>query len=305
MKAILSKWMTFRARRIISAAVLSIVLLSVASNSAVAADFKDNNTALTAHIIKLNTGVTLEYVTQGKEDGQPIILLHGGGDSWHSWLRVLPLIPPQYRVYAITLRGHGLSDHPHSGYARVDFAHDIIAFIDQLHIEKPVIAGHSLGTMVAQAIAVIAPDHVSKLVLAGSPARIPKTATVEEITKRQSKPTVDVDFARDFQFSTVYSPIPADFAEIVVADAAKLQDYVWHGIKVGLSGDHFEDQLSKIQAPTLVLWGEKDTLVTREETDLLLSKVKTATLKVYPNTGHGVHWERPEEFTKDLVEFIQ
>jgi hypothetical protein len=60
MKAILSKWMTFRARRIISAAVLSIVLLSVASNSAVAADFKDNNTALTAHIIKLNTGVTLE-----------------------------------------------------------------------------------------------------------------------------------------------------------------------------------------------------------------------------------------------------
>jgi non-heme chloroperoxidase len=157
--------------------------------------------------------------------------------------------------------------------------------------------------MVAQAIAVIAPDHVSKLVLAGSPARVPKTAAVEEITKRQSKPTVDVDFARDFQFSTVYSPIPADFAEIVVADAAKLQDWVWHGIKVGLSGDHFEDQLSKIQTPTLVLWGDEDTLVTREETDLLLSKVKTAKLKVYPNTGHGVHWERPEEFTKDLLDF--
>jgi non-heme chloroperoxidase len=305
MQAGWSNRMHFQSGRIVFAAILSVALLSLGSNSAVAADFKDNNTALTGHIIKLNTGVTLEYVTEGKEDGPPIILLHGGGDSWHSWLRVLPLIPPQYRVYAITLRGHGLSDHPQSGYARLDFAHDIIAFIDQLHIEKPVIAGHSLGTMVAQAIAVIAPDHVSKLVLAGSPARVPKTAAVEEITKRQSKPTVDVDFARDFQFSTVYSPIPADFAEIVVADAAKLQDYVWHGIKVGLSGDHFEDQLSKIQAPTLVLWGEKDTLVTREETDLLLSKVKTATLKVYPNTGHGVHWERPEEFTKDLVEFIQ
>jgi pimeloyl-ACP methyl ester carboxylesterase len=86
-----------------------VALLSVASNRSSAADFSTTTTALTGHIIKLKTGVTLEYVTQGREDGQPIILLHGGGDSWHSWLRVLPLIPEQYHVYAITLRGHGLS----------------------------------------------------------------------------------------------------------------------------------------------------------------------------------------------------
>src|ERR1700710_771013 len=128
-----------RGRRTISLLVFAISILSLAASSMAAdSDLKEDNTALTAHIIKLRTGVTLEYVTQGDADGKPIILLHGGGDSWHSWLRVLPLIPKQYHVYAITLRGHGLSDHPKTGYARVDFAHDIIAFIDELHIEKPI-----------------------------------------------------------------------------------------------------------------------------------------------------------------------
>jgi pimeloyl-ACP methyl ester carboxylesterase len=65
----------------------------------------------------------------------------------------------------------------------------------------------------------------------------------------------------------------------------------------------FVDQLSKIQAPTLVVWGDKDTLITKAEVDLLLSKSKTATFKVYPETGHGVHCERPGEFTKDFFVF--
>jgi len=59
-------------------------------------------------------------------------------------------------------------------------------------------------------------------------------------------------FCRDFQFSTVYAPIPTDFAEIVVADASKLQDYVWHELGKDLGKEDFVDQLSTIQAPTLV-----------------------------------------------------
>jgi non-heme chloroperoxidase len=283
---------------------LLIALLALGLGRAYAQNaVKDANTELTAHLIKLKTGVTLEYVTQGREDGTPIIFLHGGGDSWHSWLRVLPLIPGKYHVYAITLRGHGLSDHPKIGYTRRDFANDIIDFIDQLHIDKPIIVGHSLGSMVAQAIAVYAPDHLSKLVLVGSPARLPKTAAVDEIKTRQTSKSVDLNFPRDFQFSTAYTPLPAFFAEIVVEDASKLQDYVWHGLMIGLAGDDFSEQLPKIRVPTLVLWGEKDTLVTKPETDLLLSKLKNATLKTYPDTGHALHWERPREFTKDLLDF--
>jgi hypothetical protein len=86
-------------------------------------------------LIHLKTGVTLNYVVQGKAGGPVIILLHGAGDSWHSYERVLPLLPADYRVYAITLRGHGLSDHPEAGYSRVDFAGDILDFMNQLNIQ--------------------------------------------------------------------------------------------------------------------------------------------------------------------------
>jgi pimeloyl-ACP methyl ester carboxylesterase len=287
-----------------SFAVLAVALLAYGHAATIGAS--DSDTALTAHLIKLRTGVTLEYVTQGRADGQPIVFLHGGGDSWHSWLRVYPRIPAKYHVYSVTLRGHGLSDHPPTGYSRLDFANDIVAFLDQLHIEKPVIVGHSLGTLVAQAVAVIAPDHVSKLVLVGAPAELPKTDAVKEISERTANPdkAVDANFARDFQFSTVFNPLPADFAEIVVKDAQQLQDYVWHELGKALAADHFVDQISKIKAPTLLLWGDRDTLVDRAQEDLLLSKITSAKLKVYPNTGHGLHWEKPEEFTQDLLAFI-
>src|SRR5260370_42254338 len=67
---------------------------------------------LTSLLYKTKAGLTLNYVRQGDPKGPVIVLLHGAGDSWHSYDRVVPLIPKRYRVYAIALRGHGLSDHP-------------------------------------------------------------------------------------------------------------------------------------------------------------------------------------------------
>src|SRR5262249_36413491 len=68
--------------------------------------------ALVTNFVKVDTGLTLQYVVQGNPRGPVIVLLHGAGDSWHSWELVLPLIPKAYRTYAVSLRGHGLSDHP-------------------------------------------------------------------------------------------------------------------------------------------------------------------------------------------------
>jgi alpha-beta hydrolase superfamily lysophospholipase len=104
----------------------------------------ENANEITSLLIHVKTGITLNYAVQGDPQGPVIVLLHGAGDSWHSYDRVLPLLPQKYRVYAITLRGHGLSDHPESGYARADFAADILDFLDQLHIRHATLVGHSL-----------------------------------------------------------------------------------------------------------------------------------------------------------------
>jgi pimeloyl-ACP methyl ester carboxylesterase len=56
--------------------------------------------------------------------------------------------------------------------------------------------------------------------------------------------------------------------------------------------------------PTLIFWGDKDSIFHREDQDMLLKTIPHATLKVFPDTGHALHWERPERFAKDLLQFI-
>jgi non-heme chloroperoxidase len=64
-------------------------------------------------------------------------------------------------------------------------------------------------------------------------------------------------------------------------------------------------QLRDIDVPTLILWGEQDALFPREEQERLAAAIPGATLKIYPETGHAVHWERPEQVVRDLDAFME
>jgi non-heme chloroperoxidase len=73
-----------------------------------------------------------------------------------------------------------------------------------------------------------------------------------------------------------------------------------------LSIDHdYVLALREIDVPTLILWGEQDPLFPREEQERLAAAIPAATLKVYPETGHAVHWDRPEWVVRDLEAFIK
>jgi pimeloyl-ACP methyl ester carboxylesterase len=61
--------------------------------------------------------------------------------------------------------------------------------------------------------------------------------------------------------------------------------------------------LKKIKTPTLIIWGDKD-FFSRSEQDSLVSAIPNATLKVYKDTGHATHWERPEQFATDVQAFL-
>jgi non-heme chloroperoxidase len=262
---------------------------------------------LTSSLIKLHSGIVLNYVAQGDTQGSVIVLLHGAGDSWHSYQRVLPLLPSNYRVYAVTLRGHGLSDHPETGYSRADFAADILDFLDQLDIHHATLVGHSLGSFVAQKVAEQDTDHLDRLVLIGSGPGTKTTSGAQAITSpfASLRDPVPYTFARDFQASTIYRPVPAWFFETMVAEAQRVPAATWHGLGTNLNTGNPLDELKKIRVPTLLFWGEKDSIFTLEDQNVLLKSISRASLKDYPETGHALHWEQPERFTRDLLAFIQ
>ena len=148
---------------------LVLRLFAIGTFAGLAATAAAQPVSLTTAFVKVDTGMTLQYVVQGDPKGPVIVLLHGAGDSWHSWELVLPHIPKTYRTYAVTLRGHGLSDHPAKGYSRAEFASDVTALLKMLNLRDVTLVGHSLGSFVAQVVAQNDVEgRLSRLVLVGS-----------------------------------------------------------------------------------------------------------------------------------------
>lgn len=261
---------------------------------------------LTFRQVDLPTGVRLRYAEQGPPEGRPIVLLHGYSDSWFSWSLVLPLLPDSLRVLALDLRGHGESSQPAGGYALRDLAADVIALLDAQGITRATVVGHSMGSLVAQQVALAAPERVDRLVLVGSGTTFRRATDIGELEAAVNQLTdpVATEFVRSFQESTVYAPLPADFLDRVVVESGKLTAPVWRALMVGMLGAAVPTRLGALGIPTLVLWGDHDSVFPRSEQDALLALVPTATLKVYPETGHALHWERPAEFARDLVSFL-
>jgi pimeloyl-ACP methyl ester carboxylesterase len=255
--------------------------------------------------VKLKTGVRLHYAEQGDPSASPVILLHGYTDSWFSYSRVLSALGESYHVYALDLRGHGDSERPASGYDLSDLAADVVAFMDANRLKRVTLAGHSMGSFVAQRVALIAPERIERLVLIGSATTL-RNKTVRELQQAVNtlNDPVSEKFVREFQTSTVYHPVPDDFMERVVAESLKPPARVWRALMTGMLSADYSSQLSKIKAPTLVLWGERETIFPRSEQDALTKTLPSARLKVYADTGHAPHWERPEQFVADLKDFI-
>ena len=256
----------------------------------------------------LSTGVRLHYAERGDREGEAIIFLHGYSDSWFSFSRVLPLLSPSYHAIALTQRGHGDSDKPECCYTVDDFATDVDAFMDAVGIERATVVGHSGGTLIAPRVALSYPSRVSRLVLIGSAIMGHNNEAMvglgEEV--RALEDPVSPEFAREFQESTIYHPVPEEFLATAVSESLKMPAGVWRDYMEGviLTPDHAA-RLGEIDVPTLILWGEQDAMFPREEEERLARTIPDATLKAYPETGHAMHWERLEEVVRDLEAFMK
>src|SRR5215210_1506246 len=257
--------------------------------------------------VHLRTGVQLHYAERGDREGEAIVFLHGYSDSWFSFSRVLPLLSPSYHAFAPDQRGHGDSDRPECCYTVDDFAADVDAFMDAVGVEEATLVGQSSGGLIAQRVALSYPDCVSRLVLIGSPITLLHNEALIELGEVMLalEDPIPPEFVREFVESTIYHPVPEEFLAGAVSECLKVPARVWRDYWKGvlLTVDDTA-RLGEIKAPTLILWGEQDALLPREEQERRLAAIPDARLKVYPDTGHAVAWERPEWIVRDLEEFI-
>ena len=266
------------------------------------ADFK-RTVPTAADAVVLKSGVRLHYLQQGPSSGPAVIMLHGYSDSSFSFSRVLPLLPSSIRVIVPDLRGHGESARAADGYSMDAMARDVIDLMDALDVPTATLVGHSMGSFVARRTALLAPGRISRMVLAGA-GLSPKNAAVLEVqgAVRALQDPVDRTFVREFQYSTVNKPVPAEFMERVIAESLKLDAATWKAVIAGLVD--YTPAESEIAVPVLVLAGDKDAVFPLVEQRALGEKIEGARVKVLEGIGHTSQWEDPHRFAAELLAFV-
>jgi len=256
--------------------------------------------------VTLASGLTLSCRDQGATSGPAALLLPGPTDSWRSYQPVLDLLPPEIRAVSVSQRGHGESDKPDRGYNVEDFAADVIPLLDALGIERAVLAGHSGSSLVARRVALDHRDRVAGLILEASPTTLRDDAQlrgfVDSVVSNLDDP-IGRDFGRSFVAQTSSDNVGPALVELLVEEVLKVPARVWKETFAGLLRYDDMAELPLVEPPTLLVWGDADTLVSRNMQDHLAGLLPDADLLVYRGVGHTPRWEDPVRFSGDLVTF--
>jgi pimeloyl-ACP methyl ester carboxylesterase len=259
--------------------------------------------------IELASGLRLEYAETGRRAGVPVVFLHGATDSWRSFEPVLDRLPPWIRGLAVSLRGHGRSSRPESGYDYTAMAADVREFLDGLALPATVIVGHSMGSMVAQRFVVDHPERAAGLVLMGAFRTIAGNVQVQDFwdtALATLTDPIDPALAREFQLGTLAREVPAGLLETVVGESRLVPARVWRAIfRAFLDTPDFSAALTRVGAPTLIVWGDHDAYAGEPDQAALRAVLPHAEWTAYRGAGHAPHWEDPDRVTADLVGFVR
>lgn len=256
------------------------------------------------HTVRLATGVTVPYVAHGDPHGLPLLLLHAWGESLGCFDALLPLLPETVRALAFDQRGHGDADKPADGYSLVDFADDVEAFMDAVGLESAVLVGSSSGGYVAQQLAVRSPHRVSGLVLVGSPRSLHGRPAFADEVDRLTEP-IDREWVRtSLEWFPRFHDVPHWYVEDRISDGVRMPAHVWREALAGLFSAVPPTEAGTVSAPTLIIWGDRDALLSREDEEALSAAIPGSRLVVYEDTGHLVLWEQPDRVAADVRDFV-
>ncbi len=249
-------------------------------------------------------GIRMAYERRGA--GEPVLLLHGGLVSKHSWEPQLAALAEHYEVIACDLRGHGESSVTRAAYSVELFAEDVVALLDALDKKRVHLCGHSLGGMVAQRLAISYPARVRSLVLAEtsySTSSTPLEALTVAVAKLAFRLTSVGYFARlSARVQGKHTPEVGPYLELEIGrHAADKSNYlnIWRAVFAADS----RAQLEQIACPTLVLVGEHYRQ-THAQARKMTALIPNAHLVTLPKAGHMLTWDNPEAFNETVVRFF-
>jgi pimeloyl-ACP methyl ester carboxylesterase len=241
----------------------------------------------------------INYMVSGK--GKNVILLHGWGANINTFLPVFNNLIMKFKVYSIDLPGFGESDPPHEPWNVEKYADLVERFIEELNIDNPILMGHSFGGRISLFIA--SRRKVNKVILVDSAGIKPK---------RHLKYYIKV-YSYKLLKNIFKLPILRIYSDRVInyfKARAGSKDYnnvkgVMQKTLVLVVNEDLKYLMPAIKAPTLLVWGEKDTATPVSDAHVMSRLIKDSGVVVLKNAGHYSYLDKLNEFLIVVNEFLK
>jgi non-heme chloroperoxidase len=267
------------------------------------------------HTITGGGGVQLHLVETGDPSGRPILFIHGFSQCWLAWSRQLNSgLADRYRLVAMDMRGHGLSEKPRDGYADSRlWADDVDAVIRALDLVRPVVCGWSYGSLVLlDYVRHHGEEALGGMSLVGAVTKLGSDEAISVLTP-EFLGLVPGFFAADVEesASSLRSLLRLCFVEEPSAEDLYLMlgynlsvpPYVRQAL-FSRSFDN-DDLLPMLRTPALIVHGAQDAIVKPAAVDQHRAGLLHAQVEMMPNTGHAPFWEDAAAFNRHLRTFCE
>lgn len=256
-------------------------------------------------------GRKIHYRDEG--EGEVIVLIHGTGASLHTWDAWAENLRKTYRVIRLDLPAYGLTGaDPKKRYTSKDYVDVLDEFLTQLSIDKFILAGNSLGGLVSWLYASHHPKKVDQLILV-DPSGFPFDSTPMVIQLAKT-PLLNL-FIRHI---TPKSFIEKNLKEVYYDDSRITQKTIdryynltlYEGNRQAfidrayIEREDYTDRLSRINVPTLLLWGENDEWIPVTDAAKFQTVLPQSKVVILPETGHVPMEERPIKSLNEVLRFI-
>ena len=241
-------------------------------------------------------------------EGAPLLLIQGLGYGRWGWEPIVPGLAARHRVVSFDNRGIGESDKPEGPYTAAQMAGDALQVLDEAGIDRAHVLGASLGGMIAQELAVAAPERVDKLVLCcttpGGPSTVPMPEVTVQLFAEAQTLAPEVALRRFVENALGEDPPAGLVDELFARRVANPPDPAgWQA--QAAAGIGFQGVEGQIAAPTLVLGGTADNVVDHRNAEVLATRIPGARVELLGGTGHLFFWEQPDESVRIINEFLK
>lgn len=274
-------------------------------------------------VVKLDD-IRIAYTERGK--GEAVVLIMGLGAVKESWFLNMPALGKHFRVIAFNSRGVGRISRSGEAYTMRRMAEDTVGLMDALGIDKAHIVGVSLGSMIAQEVAIAFPGRVGKLILAATTPGMSDAANKDIWEKKSAELRRRTGMGEDFNDRIVNDPGSIDIIKIMVGLTKNAFGRIvfrmpmtlgarYYFNKVGPSGvlDQLRavskhntiDRLAQIKALTLVMAGTDDKIVPIEFSRIVAERIPGAKFVEFHRGSHSFFMEMSGRFNREVIDFLK